>query len=81
MSNVGASDTPFAPLGLSIGLDQRVLYTFRPSGAKEVFSMRILDTFRPAGANVRGAMNCARTNAFLLMVDDRSEMVLMSEAQ
>ena len=52
MSNVGASDTPFAPLGLSVGLDQRVLYTFRPSGAKEVFSMRILDTFRPAGANV-----------------------------
>ena len=45
-------------------LDQRVLYTFRPSGTKEVFSMRILDTFRPAGANVRGAMNCATTNAF-----------------
>ena len=48
MSNVGASDTPFAPLGLAVGLDQRVLDTFRPSGeTKEVFSMRILDTFRP----------------------------------
>ena len=26
--------------------------------------------------NVRGAMNCATTNAFLLMIDDHSEMVL-----
>ena len=47
MRNVSVSDTPFAPLGLSVDLDQRVLDTFRPSGAKEVFSMRILDTFRP----------------------------------
>ena len=68
MSNVGASDTPFAPLGLAVGLDQRVLYTFRPSGTKEVFSMRILDTFRPAGANIRGAMNCATTNADILVI-------------
>ena len=31
--NVSASNTPFAPLGLSVGLDQRVLYTFRPCWA------------------------------------------------
>ena len=26
--------------------------------------------------NVRGAMNCATTNAFLIMIDHHSEMVL-----